>query len=456
MASASYVTGASSMKIGYQGGYLVENDKNFTNNTNLAYRFNNGVPNQITETITPFDVKQRVRYDSIYAQEQWTMGRVTLQGAVRYDRAYSWFPEVTVGPTIFLANAVTYPETQGVHSYNDITPRVGVAWDVFGTGKTSIKVNYGQYLQAAQNGLTYGALRPTSRLTTTVTRTWTDANRDYVPDCNLQTADRQRRVRGDQHDELRQGCVHQRPVTETGERLGRAPGDGQFGVSVQQQMLPRVSVEVGYNRRWLTNFNNVDNMTNVASDFTQFSVPAPSDPRLPGGGGYVISGLYNINPNVATLQNNVTALASDYGSETNTFNGMLLNVSARPRNGLVFQGGVSTGKTNMDYCAVRALLPEALNISRRTLTGVDRPLLQLDDRLDHALHRPWLLHAAEGRCPDLRDVPKRSRRSARGELGGVERRHPAVARPAALERRDQRDDQSDRAWHDVRRPGQRG
>ena len=122
-ASASYVTGASAMKFGYQGGYLVENDKNFTNNTDLAYRFNNGVPNQITEMITPFDAKQRVRYDSLYAQEQWTRGRVTVQGAVRYDRAYSWFPEVTVGPTLFLANPVLYPETQGVHSYNDITAR---------------------------------------------------------------------------------------------------------------------------------------------------------------------------------------------------------------------------------------------------------------------------------------------------------------------------------------------
>ena len=71
-ASASYVTGASSMKFGYQGGYLVENDKNFTNNTHLAYRFNNGVPNQITEMITPVDAKQRVRYDALYAQEQWT------------------------------------------------------------------------------------------------------------------------------------------------------------------------------------------------------------------------------------------------------------------------------------------------------------------------------------------------------------------------------------------------
>ena len=56
------------------------------------------------------------------------MGRMTVQGALRYDRAWSWFPEVTVGPTIFLPTAVTYPETQGVHSYNDITPRGGVAW----------------------------------------------------------------------------------------------------------------------------------------------------------------------------------------------------------------------------------------------------------------------------------------------------------------------------------------
>ena len=86
--------------------------------------------------------------------------------------------------------------------------------------------------------------------------------------------------------------------------------------------------------------------TNTASDFTQFSVTAPLDSRLPGGGGFVVPNLYNINPNVATAQNNVTVLASDYGSETNTFNGMLLNVSARPRGGLVFQGGLSTGKTS--------------------------------------------------------------------------------------------------------------
>ena len=39
-----------------------------------------------------------MRYDAFYAQDQWTHGRLTLQGAVRYDHAWSWFPEVTVGP----------------------------------------------------------------------------------------------------------------------------------------------------------------------------------------------------------------------------------------------------------------------------------------------------------------------------------------------------------------------
>ena len=85
------------------------------------------------------------------------MGRITLQGALRYDRAWSYYPEVTVGPVRFFPNPVTYPKTEGVTGYNDITPRGGLAWDVFGNGKTSVKVNVGKYLQAAQNGLTYAA-----------------------------------------------------------------------------------------------------------------------------------------------------------------------------------------------------------------------------------------------------------------------------------------------------------
>jgi hypothetical protein len=375
-ASASYVTGAQSMKFGYQGGFLKEHDGNFTNNTNLAYRFNNGVPNQITEQIIPVYTEQRVRYDSLYAQEQWTMGRVTLQGALRYDRAWSWFPAVSVGPTIFLPNVTPYPETQGVHSYNDITPRAGVAWDVFGTGKTSVKVNVGEYLQAAQNGLSYAALRPTSRLTNSVTRTWTDTNGNFSPDCNLQNplAQDLRGSGGDFCGQISTLNFGQNVFTsDLSPKLvngwGVRPGDWQIGASVQQQVLPRVSVEAGYIRRWLTNFEVVANTLQPVNAFGVFSVPAPADPRLPGGGGYTISNLYNANSSVASLQNNVTSLAGDYGNQSQIYNGLLINVSARPRSGLVFQGGVSTGTTRTDFCAVRAQLPGQLTAGPPTPTG---------------------------------------------------------------------------------------
>jgi hypothetical protein len=172
--SVSYVTGAHNLKVGYGGVALVSDLQNFSNDQNMAYTFNNGVPIQLTQTLLPFTTSHRTRNMSLYAQEQWTHGRMTLQGALRYDHAWSYFPEQTVGPVRFFPTAKTYPHTVGVEGYHDLWPRGGVAYDLFGTGKTSLKVNIGRYLEAAQNGGTFIALNPTGRLSTTTTRAWTD------------------------------------------------------------------------------------------------------------------------------------------------------------------------------------------------------------------------------------------------------------------------------------------
>jgi hypothetical protein len=359
-ASAAYVTGAQSMKFGYQGGYLYDHQYTYTNDQYVAYRFNSGQPNQITENINAFPADQRVRYDAFYAQDQKTFGRITLQGAVRYDRAWSYFPAVTVGPSRFLPNAIDFPFTDGVHSYNDITPRGGAAIDLFGTGKTSLKINAGKYLQAAQNGLAYGALRPSSRLQTTTTRTWNDTNKNYVPDCNLQLTGANAECTAVANTAFGSSVFTSDldPTLRSG--WGVRPGDWGFGVSVQQEILPRVSVELGYNRRWLTNFTWDDNVLQATGDYKPFTVVAPVDSRLPSSASGSTSGtLFNANPNVSALTNNVTKLASDAGGKyAQVYNGFLLNISARPRNGLVFQGGVGSGTQRTDYCEVRAASPE--------------------------------------------------------------------------------------------------
>ena len=356
--SASYVTGAHGIKVGYQGGFLVNDQKSTTNTQNLAFRFNNGVPNQITENLLPIPVRQRVRYDAVYAQEQWTHQRMTLQGALRFDHAWSYFPDAQVGPTRFLTTPIVFSETTGVDSYKDISPRGGVAYDVFGNGKTSLKVNVGKYLEAAQNGGTYNGPAPTGRITTSVTRTWTDSNRNFVPDCDLTNP--LANLECARISDLNFGTAvfsnTYDPAALSG--WGVRAADWQFGATVQQEVLPRVSVEAGYFRRWLQNFFVTDNLSRAPGDFGTFSVTAPLDPRLPSGGGNIIPGLYDPNQNVASLVNNFVTRASNYGDQSQTYNGLLINVTARPRNGVAFQGGINSGETVTDNCEVRTHLPE--------------------------------------------------------------------------------------------------
>ena len=127
-----------------------------------------------------------MQYNALYAQDSYTRDRLTVQGAVRYDHSWSFYPEQQIGPTKFLSNAIVFPQSTGVLGYNDITPRVGVAYDVFGNGKTAVKFNMGRYLEAAVNDNgAYSRLAPTTRLATSATRTWTDANGNFSPDCDL-------------------------------------------------------------------------------------------------------------------------------------------------------------------------------------------------------------------------------------------------------------------------------
>jgi hypothetical protein len=119
-----------------------------------------------------------------------------------------------------------------------------------------------------------------------------------------------------------------------------------------------VAAEFGYFRRVFGNFLAIDNRAVTAADFTEFSVTAPVDPRLPGGGGQVIGGLYDINPNKFGQTDPFTTRASNFGKQQNYWQGVDLTINARPGNGAFVQGGLSTGRTVTDNCEVRAALPE--------------------------------------------------------------------------------------------------
>jgi hypothetical protein len=270
------------------------------------------------------------------------------------------------------------PDTKGVLGYHDISPRMGMTYDVFGNGKSAIKLFAGRYLEAAVNGNgNYSELRPINRISNNVTRTWTDANNNFTPDCDLMigTAQDLRASGGDFCGAQSNTTFGQEvPILSYDEQILKGwynrPADWQLTATLQQEILPRISVEVGYTRRWLQNFTVTDNLAVAPSDFTQFSVTAPSDPRLPGGGGYVVAGLYDVNPLKFGQTDNYRTYAPAYGNVSQMYNGVDVNVSARLRNGFQIQGGTSTGQTVIDSCDVRDKLPEQVSTGASSQGGI--------------------------------------------------------------------------------------
>jgi len=166
------------------------------------------------------------------------------------------------------------------------------------------------------------ALNPAANTVTSTTRSWTDTNRNFIPDCNLLNPAAQTVAGGDVCGALANqtfgtsvSALTIDPTVLSG--WGKRGYNWEFSAGVQQEIMPRVSVDVGYFRRIYGNMLVTDARAIAASDYTAFSITAPSDPRLPGGGGDQISGLYNLNPNKFGLSpDNYLTFADNYGAES--------------------------------------------------------------------------------------------------------------------------------------------
>jgi hypothetical protein len=331
-AAISYVTGSHAAKFGLDVNWgSVLNDNQRTNG-GMTYTLQNGVPRSITQILSPRNERERFRSVAFYAQDQWTIGRLTATGGVRVDTHTESVPVQQSGPGPFVPFQ-TWPEVEKVPDWRDVSPRVGVAYDLFGNGRTAVKATFSRYL--VRDNTLFAFQNNPLLFNATATRVWTDANGDFITQESELGPPSNRNF----------GTAIPTTVVDDAIRDGWhvRPANWEFSTGVQHEILPQVSAQVAYFRRAYQNFFVTDNRAVTPADYDQFCITAPVDTRLPGGGGNQICSLYDLNPSKLGLVDNLRTSSDSYGTMKETFNGIDVSVNLRLPHRSQITGGLSKG-----------------------------------------------------------------------------------------------------------------
>jgi hypothetical protein len=340
-ASATYVTGSHAIKAGIEVLRLDSDTRQWIHQ-DITYTLRGGAPTQLTLYNTPRNVLLKSKEIGLYAQDQWTIKRLTASLGLRFQYTNFSVPAQHLDAGSFVP-ARDYPEVSSVPDWKDVTPRFGVVYDLFGNGKTALKASANRYLFRS-GGPIASQLNPVNRDVTTATRTWTETDGNYVPNCDLYNPLGNGECGPLSNNQF--GKPNVQATTLDPELIaghGVRPYNWEFSGGVQHELAAGVSLDVGYFRRVWGNFNVTDNLAVTPADYDPYCVAVPVDSRLPGGGGGTACGLYDLNPAKFGQVNNFVTFSDKYGKQTNHYSGIDGTVNARLPHRITVMGGVSSG-----------------------------------------------------------------------------------------------------------------
>jgi hypothetical protein len=331
MTAVSYVTGTHNVKVGFQdtwGRY----HRTRNANGDLRARFQNGVAYQASILNTPLSYHDRLKADlGLFAQDSWTINRLTLNYGARWEYFASGIPEEVSPAGRFVGERRFGPID--MPTWKSIAPRGGVVYDLFGNQRTALKASFGKFMQAGTTGFSE-SYNPLSLQTANVA--WTDLNQDGIPQGEL-------------------GCTYRTAGCELNlAQLPRGFGVANLGtyaddikrmyniegsVSVQHELAPGVSVTGGWYHREYFNLRRRTTILQSFDDYTPFTLFSPID-------GTPIT-YYNVS---AAKRSAVSYVDENATNRTMKYNGFEYNFSARLPHGITLFGGGMSERMIANVC----------------------------------------------------------------------------------------------------------
>jgi hypothetical protein len=347
-AAASHVTGSHNLKTGisWSWGY---NDTYADRQADLIQQYRNGVANQVQIFNTPNITKATVKYDlGIYVQDTWTIKRLTLNPGLRIENFNSYIPENSMAAGRFVP-ARFYPAQTNLPNWNgNLAPRFGVAYDLFGNGKTALKGNVSKYYEA-WTGLFASRYSPVASSTSTFN--WTDSNNDDIAqDSEFLTA---AGVTGGSNANFGKSIVSRAPDPNEVRAFNR-----ETSIQLTHQLARGMSVNFGWFHRVWKDVEASDNTLTTQADWTSprgvtFQVANPLDPAQS-------ITAYELNSAVRSQSFTLDYTNKAYHS---SYDGFEFSFQSRLHNGASVFGGVTIERNLTTDCGAS---------DDPNATGVDR------------------------------------------------------------------------------------
>jgi outer membrane receptor protein involved in Fe transport len=366
LTSVGYFTGRHDIRFGYQ--FVDGGEKSSTWSTSgmrAVYRTGRpdsvntyNVPITSTSSRIPVAFEPWARDHGVFVQDRWTpTAKLTLNLGLRFETTYGWLPATCRPATTFVVEQC-FPEIKGAPDFKGIVPRVSAVYDVFGDGRTAVKVSASRYDQPITLS---NVFRVNPLGVVNDTRNWTVCAAGQTSACDLN---------GDLVPQLNELGISSGFPFGTANRYApglKWPSSNEYNIEVQRQIPGNIVVSVGYIRRETRRNIGVRNVAVPLETYIPLQVTEANS-------GKPVT-VYNQAP---ALRGQTDYLWDNFPELDTNFNGVDITANKRLSDRWSMNGGASFGKTVGDIYATSTTVSQVdlnnpNNTFRHGVIGNDVP-----------------------------------------------------------------------------------